>query len=942
MVDLARRIVRTLPEEHPNHVVCLFVLFNALSTRFERSGDLDDLEEAVRVARAGVQDTREGQPERALCLGNLGLILQSRFKRTGDLKDIDEAVEANRAAVRATTDAHPQRAICLSNLCVTLLDRFNRSGDLRDVDEAVEAGRASVRATPDSHPNQAAHLSALGSALRFRFQGTGSLADADEAVDLGRSAVRVTPDDHPQRAERLVHLGASLRMRFDRTGTLADLDDAVDLGRAALRLTPDDHPSRVTYLSELAVSLQMRFERRGDPEDADDAVEVNRSAVCIAPADQHRVMPLVNLCIALQKRFERSGDLDDLDEAVETGRAAVRITPGDHPNRTGHLICLALALRLRYARAGAASDLKEERSVWEQAAEVTTAPPWMRLRAMRMAARLVASTDPGRAAGLLEKAVLLLPEVAPRRLRRSDQQHALGTDAFGLAADATALALADTSRNATERAVRALRMAEAGRTVLLSQALDTRSDLTDLRERHPGLARRFTELRELLGRDPFVPLGPSGPDQAGGADGTGRERHHLAQELEALLGRIRTCDGFAAFGLPPTLDDLLAEATHGPVVTFNVSPYRSDALLLTRDGITSCPLPRLTVEAVIDQLEAFYEALEEATAPEGSRIAAQRRLRQVLEWLWEAAAEPALTALGALGEAIPPADERGPLPRVWWATGGLLGMLPLHAAGFHTDPGQGPHRRTVLDRVISSYTPTIRALHHTRRRRHQRRGRSAPTPRSLIVAMPTTPGLSPLDHVAEEARRIRALLPRPIQLTAPEPALNGSPVPPGAEPPTAAAVLALLPECGIAHFACHGDTDHTDPSRSLLFLHDHLTAPLTVSALAQVDLDRAQLAYLSACNTANPTASDLLDEAIHLTSAFQLAGFPHVVGTLWQIDDRLAGDIAESFYAHLVTDPPGTLDPDRAATALHHTIRAVRDRYSATPSLWAAYLHVGA
>ncbi|WP_208765429.1 hypothetical protein, partial [Streptomyces albidochromogenes] len=85
---------------------------------------------------------------------------------------------------------------------------------------------------------------------------------------------------------------------------------------------------------------------------------------------------------------------------------------------------------------------------------------------------------------------------------------------------------------------------------------------------------------------------------AGAGAGAAHERHRLVAELEELLGHIRSREGFAAFGLPPTIDDLLAEAAHGPVVTYNVSRYRSDALLLTSEGITACPLPRLTEEAL--------------------------------------------------------------------------------------------------------------------------------------------------------------------------------------------------------------------------------------------------------------------------------------------------------------------------------------------------------
>jgi CHAT domain-containing protein len=43
----------------------------------------------------------------------------------------------------------------------------------------------------------------------------------------------------------------------------------------------------------------------------------------------------------------------------------------------------------------------------------------------------------------------------------------------------------------------------------------------------------------------------------------------------------------------------------------------------------------------------------------------------------------------------------------------------------------------------------------------------------------------------------------------------------------------------------------------------------------------------------------LLDESIHLASAFQLAGFPHVIATLWQTGDSAAVQVAEDFYIHV-------------------------------------------
>ncbi len=82
-----------------------------------------------------------------------------------------------------------------------------------------------------------------------------------------------------------------------------------------------------------------------------------------------------------------------------------------------------------------------------------------------------------------------------------------------------------------------------------------------------------------------------------------------------------------------------------------------------------------------------------------------------------------------------------------------------------------------------------------------------------------------------------------------------------------------LTGAGIAHFACHAASRSDDPSNSQIYLHDHHDRPFTVATLFPARLQPAQLAFLSACQTARGENLDLLDEAIHLTSAFQLAGF---------------------------------------------------------------------
>ncbi|WP_158854179.1 CHAT domain-containing protein [Saccharothrix deserti] len=268
-----------------------------------------------------------------------------------------------------------------------------------------------------------------------------------------------------------------------------------------------------------------------------------------------------------------------------------------------------------------------------------------------------------------------------------------------------------------------------------------------------------------------------------------------------------------------------------------------------------------------------------------------------------------------MGRTGPPADDE-PWPRLWWCPVGPCAFLPLHAAGRHNE---GTHD-TVMDRVVSSYTSTIRALAHAR---GPRPGPSE-APSTLVISVPDAPGTAPLPGAVVEADLLTQLLPATKVLPS----------------PGRATVTAALPHHEIAHFACHGVADLRAPADSRLLLRDHLDQPFTVAAISRLRLDRSELAYLSACSTTDTTARHA-DEAVHVTAAFQLAGYRSVVGTLWPINDRAAVTIARDFYTHLTRPCTTSPDPTTAATALHHAVHAHRARHPALPIQWASHIHHG-
>jgi CHAT domain-containing protein len=246
---------------------------------------------------------------------------------------------------------------------------------------------------------------------------------------------------------------------------------------------------------------------------------------------------------------------------------------------------------------------------------------------------------------------------------------------------------------------------------------------------------------------------------------------------------------------------------------------------------------------------------------------------------------------------------------VWWVPTGAVSLFPLHAAGA---PG-GP---AVIDRVVSSYAPTIRALQYSRSRPPAR------TRRQLVVAVsraPERPDLPDLRSITGEARRLHAGWHDGCLLVD--------------DAATTAAVTTALTHSTWVHLACHATTDPTTPSRGGLVLYD---ATLTVPRISAVRPESAELAYLSACATAQGQGR-LIDEAIHVASAFQLAGYRHVIATLWPIDDAVAAGAARRFYDGLPDSPSA----DAAPHALHALAHDLRGEHPDRPDLWASFIHCG-
>jgi CHAT domain-containing protein len=920
-------------QDRRDRSVALAWLSRALLLEFMRKGDARMLAEAVAVSTEAVEISPD-HPDRFMLLGYQCEVLQARYRVTGDPVALEDALEAARNALAATPPHGRNRALSslrvvallrlmvLQNgdlsaladamalcddalaeigpdpedlaaargeLAVCLRLRFRLTGDTAALDQALRHIRAALEVTPQGGPNRVGRRLALADILWFRYKVTEELATLVEAVELLRQ-VEAETKDNPERGNVLFSLGNALFDLGERTGRTDLLEESLQVSGQAVALLPPGSRFWVDARSRYSLSLLERHRRTGDPDDLAKSIEVMRTAIGRATTDQQNAgTALMQFGFALLFEYERSGDRRALRRAVATARQALDRVPAGNPQRDRALYFSALLLSTTGKRRTVGKAVR----LLREAAELDTGNPGVRVLAAHawgLSEAVAGRHQPALTAFRL--ALDLLPRTAPRSLARIDQEYGLSTKP-GLASDAAACALANRDP------VGALELLEHGRGLLLSYGLDARGDLERLRHVRPDLAEEIEQLRRLM--DPLDPPIASGTHDLS-------YHHKMSAQWDELTGQVRRVAGFEQFLRKPVWADLRPEDPDDRVIVVNASPIRCDALLLTEGEVRPVPLPGLMMDELTVRSDRFRKVQRVVGDPHASLAEqndAENELRALLGWLWDVAAAPILDALDLTRK---PGDTNW--PHLWWVPTGRLALLPLHAAGYH-EAGAG---EALMDRAVSSYAPTVRVLRHLRALPRMRA-----EARILAVSMAQTEGMPPLPWAAREAADLAARLPG-VQLLSDATA-------------TATRVLLGLSGHEYVHFACHAESDPLSPSRSRLLLHD---GDLPVTRIGGLRLDGAELAYLSACSTAQTGVPELADEAIHIASAFQLAGFRHVVGTLWPTNDKAAAQVANKFYERLLA----TARPDPAAI-LHEVIRERRDRAPSLPRNWAGFVHAG-
>ncbi|KAE8143436.1 CHAT domain-containing protein [Aspergillus pseudotamarii] len=931
----------------------------AFLLHWAQTEDKDALEKALIVTRQSVECTPEGDDGLANRLCSLGACAFAMFKHTNRMEDLDNGIDAFRRAAQLVPNNHPTQSSSRALLY------------LQDIDAVLSASRKTAATGTDESGHNAWALYHLGNQLDFKYVNTGNVECLHEAIQACSKALDLPHEDNVIRAKVFALRGKCLRESFEHTGDVAELERAVADCKLAAKIMSEDHHALPGILQRLAFSFQEQYQLSGEMmclqkaiktahrslrlasiyghamskflstlggillrrysatlrlRDLDDAIH----ALCESlknEAQMPRVVSATNMDIlasCLGTRYHRSGDQRDLEGAEYASRQAVEVAPANHAGLPAYLANLGSYLMDRFQATRKPNYLKESMHTFARALDQVRSPLHAQLclgvmAGCRRIVYMITQNDEHLEAAIkiCRKSIAVLStesdiiansqdELALLQCQNPDDQgealglslqvwNSLRASPFGRVKAASSAIKIYIDQSNLEKAYtlviaainviplvhnRSLTLQDQQEVVQVFSGLATDAFSLALRTKRPLL-----EALDLLERGRGVILSLLMNDRS---DTVKRRKTHPAKyrfgSLSVAQGGPEAPAENVQFS--PAVDSSEKRITEEEVKA-GAARGRIIIVNITSVGSDALILSSTGLKVIhlrgLDSDEVRDWIKKDMTATSGNRGANNKAYLRFLSWLWRVCIKPILNELEYKVH-----DSPEEMPRAWWIGTGLASSFPFHAAGNHlTEPNESTNSRPLSDQEI-----------------HR--------PKLLTVSMATTPGADDLDvgnYVHAECL----------------------------SQPDADTVKSRLSGCHIAHFACHGVSEPRDPSQSGLLFQT------VVGSLCDIDCSQGQIAYLSACSTAENRSRWLVDEVLHVVSGFQVAGFRNVIGCLWPADDTVCAEIAKPFYSELCRGGKMECNDGAVSLALHKAVLKISrsPQYCKWPLHWAQYVHFG-
>ena len=163
------------------------------NTRYQETHNLDDLNQAIRLARSAVEALPMGYIK-SLSQEVLARSLFERYGNLGAVSDINQAVELLLDSINGLAPDDLLIPTNVANLGYVLTVRFERFRVREDIDMAIDALELTVDKSNGPAGRQVLWWANLANALRLRwYYCSHDIADLDLAIELYKVVLRVTP-----------------------------------------------------------------------------------------------------------------------------------------------------------------------------------------------------------------------------------------------------------------------------------------------------------------------------------------------------------------------------------------------------------------------------------------------------------------------------------------------------------------------------------------------------------------------------------------------------------------------------------------------------------------------------------------------------------------------------------------------------------------------------
>ena len=878
------------------------------------------------------------------------------------VQDLEEMVPLIPELITADTlTYHQKKAIQTFGMTVNALNTeiFRREDTQLVADRAIQLLREATVLNPDLEI-----AFALAMCLTSRFDTTRMMSDCEEAItNFDRVIATCSPgNDLTEKESGVMMLILGLLVsRVNLSPTPEILEDAIHRLRAFVsyplrdedrtRLTtvlntfthrrfeyfgvtgssggtpPDTKFTQPIYSlaqtpgSVTVSQIQERIYRFGDiahaimnGDNVEAAVEASRKLIPLQQSnDQWSLLSELDSAFAdvLWSAYKCTERLDYLNEAITTYQGVYKTSAAQKliHFQVGWVLCATLNARVNLL--GLQRDLEEMMQLCSELANDDSGEVFTRFKiSCYWAANARASMLPSAsiayktAMSLLQETLLFCPTLQTQHHRLADVSRGKFPSDY---------ASYQIENGQVKQAVETL---EQGRALIWSEMRGLRTSTDQLRTANPALADKLTDINQRL-ESVTMSVVQGDNDEIGRTENTISHlvltQRRLLEERNTLITHIQSLPGFGYFLRLPSFGFLNAAASRGPVIIVNQSrpSFPSHIILLLKD---SPPSIISTPSSFHDRAERLEDELLKVRKEKGPGSKEyDRTLAYVLTELYDLVGMSVVKELRRL--EVPEKS------RVWWCPTGAFCSLPLHAMGpIPSDDGKDLY---FSDLYIPSYTPTLAALIESRKRGSSSDASDNSKPSILLVAQPDTlPGAQGEIEVIESTKTaVRTLV---SAMATPETVIEG------------------LRDHRFAHFVCHGKLKPGKPFDSSLELHED---NLTLMAIIRSQLPAAELAFLSACHTAELTEDSISDEGLHLAAAMQYCGFRSAVGTMWAMADMDGEDLSKHFYKTIFSnksDQNGVPYHERSARALQIAVKKLRKKKRITLERWVNFVHYGA